>query len=589
LTRRRLLFAGLAAAAAAFAAGSLWPRRDALPPLLRGPKPAWLEDARFTDRKPGPDVLLVVYDARRRDDFSFGPFGNRRGDTRFLAAFKEQALYFEDAVSPGSWTLPVHASLFSGRSVCELGIDFYNPGYASFDDGFLSLAEILGWAGYQTSAWADHPYFYNSDTRFSLIRGFQQFDVVNDFQRYGSYTNVGTRRGAVEQRFDLEGLAAFGAADLKREVERFKRGELRFDLARDADYDPELGLYLARLDELFRASDYFRKRYRDDFDNYVFGPARTRPFFLFVNLHMCAMAMPDPGLFFRWLLRTVLMNAQGRGLVLEGGDVWRQLPELTPARRKQIFDNRFYDACFRALWEYLEERGLTRNLVSFVTSDHGVSFGEKGEAFYLHAGARPYEYITRVPLVIRFAPGSRDTRWHGRRTDKVSLTDVFKTIVDLGLGPGVFRSDTPLRSKSLLERLERNDFDEVLVSESALVPDTYRILPGSAGYSKAVYAGTMKLLHAPELYGLSREQLAGSTRLGPEAQQARLPSALEELYDLASDPDESRDLATQRPDVVARLKDGAADWRCTPLRTLAVRPEWDPEALKTLKALGYVH
>lgn len=584
--RRRLLLAGLAAAA--LGAMVLWPRRSTPPPILRGPRPAWLDQIRAETRKTRPDLLLVVYDARRRDDFSFGAHGNRRGDTAFLADFKESALYFEDAVSPGCWTLPVHASMFSGRSVCELGIDFYNPGYAAFDDGSLSLAEVLSWAGYQTIAWADHPYFFNRDTRSSLIRGFEQFDVINDYQRYGAYTNVGTRRGGVEQRFDLEGLPALGEAELKDQVERFNRGELRFDLARDADYDPALGLHLARLDDLFKTSDYFRRRYRTAFDRHVFASSRTRPFFLFVNLHMCAGALPDPGLFSRWLLRTILMNAQSRGFALEK-DVWNRLPELTPVLRKQIFDNRFYDACFRALWLYLEERGLTRNLATFVTSDHGVSFGEKGEAFFLHAGARPYEYMTRVPLVVRFPAGSPHARWHGKRSEKVSLTDIFKTVVDLGLGPGVFRSNPPMRGRGLLERLERDEFDEVLISESALVPDSYGVLPQSAGYSKAIYAGNMKLVHAPELYRLSRGELTGTARLGPETSQARLSAALEQLYDLASDPNEGRDLARQRPEVVTQMKRASDNWGCSPLRTPTARPQWDPEALKTLRALGYIH
>lgn len=538
-------------------------------------------------RSSRPDLLLVVYDARRRDDFSFGPFGNRRGDTPFLAGFAQRALYFQDAVSPGTWTVPVHASMFSGRSVCELGIDFYNPGYSAFDDSFPSLAEVLSRAGYQTVAWADHPYFFNRETRFSLLRGFQQFDVINDFERYASYTNVGTARGAVERRYALAGLPAMDQAEIDGQLARFKHGELRFDLAREADFEPGPGLYLARLDELYRASDYFRKRYQASFDAHVFAGPRTRPFFLFVNLHMCAIALPDPGLFSRWLLRTLLMNAQSRGFLPEPGIVAKRLPELTPALQKQAFDNRFYDATFKALWEYLEQRDLTRNLVSVVTSDHGVSFGEKGESFHLHAGARAYEYISRVPLVVRFPPGSPHARWHGTRTEKVSLTDVFRTMVDLGLGRGVFRSDPPARGESLVERLERSEFDEALVSESALVPDSYRALPGAAGYSRALYSGAFKLLQAPELYRLTRQQVSGTTRLGPGTAGDRLP-ALEELYDLASDPHEQHDLSRARPAVVARLKALGDPWRCAPLTTRAVRPEWDPEALKTLRALGYI-
>jgi arylsulfatase A-like enzyme len=585
--RNSLIAAGVAAAAVA-AALQFWPRPGSGVAPVRAPGQEGAAPGAPEASARRPDLLLVVYDARRRDDFSFGPFGNKRGDTPFLAAFSREALLFEDAVSPGAWTAPVHASMFSGRSVCELGIDFYNPGYAAFDASHLSLAEALGMAGYQTVAWADHPYFFNRDTRVSLIRGFEQFDVINDFERYASHTNVGTPGGATERRYDLAGLPALGQAEIAAQLDGFKRGELRFDLARQADFDPATGLYFARLEDLYRDSAYFQKRYRDDFDAHVFAGTRTRPFFLFVNLHMCDVALPDPGLFSRWLLRTVLMNAQSRGIVPAAGGLASGLPELTPALQKQAFDNRFYDATFRALWEYLEKRGLTRNLVSVVTSDHGVSFGEKGESFHLHAGARAYEYISRVPLLVRFPAGSPLARWHGRRTDKVSLTDVFKTLVDLALGPGSFRADPPLRSRSLVERLERNEFDEVLVSESALVPDSYRVLPEAAGYSRAVYQGTLKLLEAPELYRMSRERVTGLSRIGPEAGESRLAPLLE-LYDLAADPHETRDLAAQRPEQVARLRRAAGDWSCSPLASSSARPEWDPEALKTLRALGYIH
>ena len=101
-THRTLLAGGLAAAAA-LAALLFWPRPSAPPAPLRGSRPAWLDEVGAETRRTRPDLLLVVYDARRRDDFSFGPFGNRRGDTPFLANFKERALYFEDAISPGSY------------------------------------------------------------------------------------------------------------------------------------------------------------------------------------------------------------------------------------------------------------------------------------------------------------------------------------------------------------------------------------------------------------------------------------------------------------------------------------------------------
>jgi uncharacterized protein (DUF58 family) len=82
--------------------------------------------------------------------------------------------------------------------------------------------------------------------------------------------------------------------------------------------------------------------------------------------------------------------------------------------------------------------------------------------------------------------------------------------------------------------------------------------------------------------------VSGLSRIGPDAGESRLAPLLE-LYDLAADPHETRDLAAQRPEQVARLRRAAGDWSCVPLASSSARPEWDPEALKTLRALGYIH
>src|SRR5262249_39784314 len=233
-----------------------------------GTGPGWVRRITAETRAQRPDILFVVYDARRRDDFSFGRFGNERGDTPFLSQFKERSAFFEDAISPGCWTVPVHASMFSGLSVCELGNDFYTPALASFPSHFLSLAEILRIAGYRTIAYPDHPYFYNEwtpegrqvvarETRSSLVRGFDLFNVVNDFSKYGSYTNIGTKSSRIEQLYRLTGMPALTPDEVRAQIDRFNRGETRIDLEREADYDAENDLYLPHLYPLFRESPYF--------------------------------------------------------------------------------------------------------------------------------------------------------------------------------------------------------------------------------------------------------------------------------------------------------------------------------------------
>ena len=67
------------------------------------------------------------------------------------------------------------------------------------------------------------------------------------------------------------------------------------------------------------------------------------------------------------------------------------------------------------------------------------------------------------------------------------------------------------------------------------------------------------------------------------------------LFDLASDPGETTDLAESRPQDVARLMQELDDWRAAlglPAIDAVVEygetPEVDPAARERLKALGYV-
>jgi arylsulfatase A-like enzyme len=578
-----------------------------------GERPAWADRISAKTRAERPDILFVVYDARRRDDFSFGPHGNRRGDTPFLDAFARSALFFPRAVAPGCWTAPVHAAMFSGLGVCELGNDYYNPGFASFPSDFHSLAEVLAHAGYDTAALTDHPYFFNPRLSEALVRGFRQFDVINDFQKFEFVTNIGTRGGEIERRTPLLGLPDLGWDELRETVARFDRGE-EASWASGVDVDPETGLQLARLGDLYRGSEFFERRYRRTLDEHVLPDGGRRPFFLFLNLHMADVAQPDRGLVSRWLLRTVLLNVRARRARLLAGESPRapqawlgdlavrlgmpQGPFPSPLLYlKHVFDNRFYDASFESVWSHLERRGLTRNLLTVVTSDHGMSFREHGEDLLQHGGARPFEYITSVPLLMRFPPGSEGERAHGTRTERVSLLDLFPTLVEVGLGAGVFERGLPVRGRSLLDRIRSNDFERTLVSECSLGPTSSDVFPNTAGYAKAVYDGDLKLIHAPRLYG-TRQGPGGwpiFTRLGgtwtgspPPPLLEPLSEPLELLYDLGRDPKEMRNLARERTRDVDRLKGAAGSWTCEPLKAGGTAPAWDPAALETLRTLGYV-
>ena len=172
-----------------------------------------------------------------------------------------------------------------------------------------------------------------------------------------------------------------------------------------------------------------------------------------------------------------------------------------------------------ALGRFLDEldrQGKLDNALVIVTSDHGESF-ERG---YLgHAGDWLHEAVVRVPLVIKL-PGQRTGRVV---TTPVSLADLVPTVSDLlGLPPL-----PSAEGRSLKPALLGGELPPQPVFTMAMERQS-RFRPIRAGHY-AVIDGNFKLvLHAAE-------------------QRA-------ELYDLAQDPREQRDLSAQLPDVAKRLR-----------------------------------
>ncbi|MCJ7737099.1 MAG: sulfatase-like hydrolase/transferase, partial [Anaerolineae bacterium] len=61
----------------------------------------------------GPDVLLVVLDTLRADRLSC--YGYPRNTSSNLDEFAAESVLYERAVSPAQWTIPAHASIFTGE------------------------------------------------------------------------------------------------------------------------------------------------------------------------------------------------------------------------------------------------------------------------------------------------------------------------------------------------------------------------------------------------------------------------------------------------------------------------------------------
>jgi arylsulfatase A-like enzyme len=100
-----------------------------------------------------PNILLIVLDTVRADRFSWG--GAARVVAPRLEALAQEGTVYTEAWSPAPWTVPAHASLFTGRYPSAHGTDC---GSLRLPDQEVTLAEILRDAGYRTAGYTANPW-----------------------------------------------------------------------------------------------------------------------------------------------------------------------------------------------------------------------------------------------------------------------------------------------------------------------------------------------------------------------------------------------------------------------------------------------
>jgi arylsulfatase A-like enzyme len=136
--------------------------------------------------KRGRLVALVVMDTVRRDHVV--PCGSPLPTTPNLAALAAESTVFCNVVAPGSWTLPVHASIFTGELPIQHGADFDAAGRAvpgaeslmvsGLRESIPTLAEAFASAGWQTALLSANPVLHPA---IGLTRGFSHVWVAPRF------------------------------------------------------------------------------------------------------------------------------------------------------------------------------------------------------------------------------------------------------------------------------------------------------------------------------------------------------------------------------------------------------------------------
>jgi arylsulfatase A-like enzyme len=335
-----------------------------------------------------PGVLLLILDTVRAAELSL--YGYPRLTTPELERWAQRGTVFDRAFAPSSWTLPSHASIFTGRPEFTLDATWWNR----LGSSWPTLAEVLRGRGYATAGFIANTDYVAWDS--GLTRGFEHYD---DYP-------VSLRTAVA--------ATAFGRV-IYASVYRRWRGRLE------------------RLPQGVRPPHPLQHRSAAQLADALLAWLDDRPaapFFAFLNLMDAhtPYTVPDS---FRSRYRTRIPRPASPY-------AWSDHPpvRLTPTdlRPKQdLYDGSiaYLDAELGHLFRELDRRGVLKNTLVILTADHGDEFAEHG---FVDHGNTLYRPSVQVPLVVWF-PGQVPA---GRRVrSPASLQNLAATVLDLaGPGPG---------------------------------------------------------------------------------------------------------------------------------------------------------
>lgn len=254
----------------------------------------------------------------------------------------------------------------------------------------------------------------------------------------------------------------------------------------------------------------------------------------------------------RWFLYLHLMDVHQY--------VYDEESALFGTSYSDIYDNSIHwvDRVLSSLIAELDARGLREKTLIVLAADHGEAFGEHGREGH----ARDvYGEVTTTPLIISFPFRLEPEVVVEAPTENV---DIWPTLLDmLGLPP---LDDADGRSR---------------------LPE---ILAAARGVPAPEHAAP-RFAHIDQAWARSGRPARPMVSVsdGPFRLFRREGAGTPELYDRSVDRYEQVDLASERPEVLARMTKLAEDYLAKPPASWSGGPdvEINPQELEELRALGY--
>jgi arylsulfatase A-like enzyme len=318
-----------------------------------------------------PNVILISIDTLRADHLSAYGYPHQTSPNIDSWA-AESAVLFQTAVAQAPWTLPSHASIFSGLDALHHGVNHSD----SVTTGLEMLPETLRRAGYSTAAITGGGYFR---PKFGFSQG---FDTYKYWNLVGSDEQLARN---TEELFDwLDGGCC------RPFFLFFHTYEVHYPYRKRQPYYSRLWGQEPALES---RGEIVRK-----LGSWKLGARRV----------------PEQ----------LVLKQPGKPLIEGLTD-----PEKMLVSRTYDSSIAYVDDQLGSIFRRLEELGLRDKTVIVLTSDHGEALGEDGRSGHEYLD----ESNLLVPLIMEFPDGRGAGQVVG---EQVRSIDIAPTILDyLGLAP----------------------------------------------------------------------------------------------------------------------------------------------------------
>ena len=453
------------------------------------------------------NIIFIISDTFRWDYLAC--YGNKWISTPNLDRFAKRSVIFDKVYTASFPTVPHRMDLVTGR------FTFTYRQWEPLPKDEVTLAEILGEAGYTTMFIADTPHILEDGYNFD--RGFTGWEWI---------------RGQETDRYMTDPIEVkLPCALHKLRSPEIVRRHLRNISQRKGEED----CFVAQT--MSKAAEWLERNYKNE------------NFFLWVDTFDPHEPWDAP----KWYVEKYDPGYKGEEVIypVYGKCDYLMEAELKHVRALYAGEVTLVDRWVGMLLQKIEDLGLFNNTAVIFTSDHGFYLGEHGlvgksiisENFFEYVPL--YEEVARIPLLI-WLPGLKRSF---RCSFLVQPPDLTATILDIA----EIKKSERIQGRSVLPIIEENEpvLRQIAVSSPPLIH-------GPLGSPRiTVRQEQWSLILTP----LPMEEQTGETKAvdGIPRQLAgvnlkKSTGILKnELYDVSSDPQQNYNLFDKNNDVAQKI------------------------------------